>query len=88
MRLTTSLCSSVGGSYIGLLWGPHTVRTLYDHWSWLYVIYVFLAWEVRRLVWILWWKAPVLSFNVNALVYLLINFSVQCQSHGISNATW
>lgn len=27
------------------------------HWTWL--LWFFILWEVRRTVWVLWWKAPV-----------------------------
>ena len=72
----TSLCSSVVKSCNGQLWGPCLVRTLYDHWSWLYVIYMFSAWEVRRLAWILWWKAPVLSLQYHHFIRSLIAYPV------------
>lgn len=74
-------------SSTGLLWGPKLVRVLYDHWSWLYVFYVFLAWEVRRLAWILWWKAPVLIRKWPHLACLLIIVSVQRHSLCISDAS-
>ena len=37
----------------------NVTRAGYANARWYWILYMFLLWEFRRLVWTLWWKAPV-----------------------------
>lgn len=51
------------------------MHLVYDHCRWHYIIYLILAWEIHRIVWTFWWKAPVSSIGPYSLC---IEYSSDC----------
>lgn len=63
---------------------------VYDHWRWYYIFYIFLVWEIRRIVWTFWRKAPVSISDPTpfALSITLTASLVKCYDSCVSDTLW
>jgi hypothetical protein len=54
---------------------------------WIYLFYMLLIWQSLRVIWVLWWKAPVIETSPPEFIGL-ISRTDRCSYRSISDHIW